>query len=139
MKKLIQIRQTNEEGFTLIEVMMVLIIIGILLAIATPVFLASQLREAASTVTKDVKTNVSFVESYFTKYPYALIDSKTAGCNTGLKTTPELQVLTQSNAECISIVGNRDNFRVTGSISGIDGKITYVSTTGKYETEGANY
>lgn len=129
----------NEEGFSLIEIVFVILIIGILAAIALPTFLSAQQNKLASTVVEDVKSNVKIAQKYFERYPYALVDTKTAGCNSGLKVTPELQPVVSENTECISIVGNKDNWKVTGSISGIEGKFVYTSTDGKYTSEGEKY
>lgn len=129
----------NEEGFSLIEIVFVILIIGILAAIALPTFLSAQQNKLASTVVEDVKNNVKIAQKYFERYPYALVDTKTAGCNSGLKVTPELQPVVSENTECISIVGNKDNWKVTGSISGIEGKFVYTSTDGKYTSEGEKY
>jgi len=135
IKQLIN-KHATEEGFSLIEIMFVVLIIGMLAAIALPTMLATKQKELASVVAKDVKTNAELTQRYFERYPYALVDTKTPGCKGGMRKTPELQPVVKENSECISIVGNSENWKVTGSILGVEGKYTYTSTTGKYTGTG---
>lgn len=94
----------EESGFTLVEILVVVLVIGILAAIAIPIFLNQRQTTIDATVQSDVKNASLAVETYFLNNPTAPYIDIT-----------EIKKLT-SKAEGVVMhfSGNKDDFCIIG-------------------------
>jgi len=70
-----KLTKKNEKGFTLIELMIVIAIIGILAAIAIPNFISYRRRSYNSAANSDVKNAYTSAQAYFIDNPTSSVDT----------------------------------------------------------------
>lgn len=62
---------SREEGFTLVELLVVIVIIGVLAAVAIPIFSSQQRRSIQAGMKSDVRTVNTAMQTYLVKNPQA--------------------------------------------------------------------
>ncbi|MBV8385305.1 MAG: prepilin-type N-terminal cleavage/methylation domain-containing protein [Acidimicrobiia bacterium] len=83
LRKLIQRRHEGEEGFTLIELMVVVLIIAILIAIAIPTFLGARQRAQNRAAQSSLRNALTAAKTMYTDTnSYAAADESSTGLST---------------------------------------------------------
>ena len=114
------LRPSRKQGFTLIELMIVIAIIGILAAIAIPNFVSYRARSYNSAAQADLKNAVTAQEAYFVDYgKYA--DSTTKLVTGGWVQTASVNFATTGSSSAYSMTSYHTKGTETWTITGPGG------------------
>ena len=116
----------ERSGFTLIELMLVIAIIGILAAIAIPQFSAYRKRSYNSAAMSDLKNATTAQEAYFVDYQtYTSVIANITGTTYGLYTSQNVTAsVVSANVTTYQMTSSHSSGDKTYTITGPGGSIT---------------
>jgi type IV pilus assembly protein PilA len=130
-------RAAGESGFTLVELLVVVVIIGVLVAIAVPMYLNYRKGAANKSAESDVRAAVSAVEQFYTEngnvYPFnttadipapKLVFGLTSSSATGAGGTVQTATLSPDNIMQYKKTAAGDTYKICGMNK--DGKNIYI-------------
>ena len=128
--------KTNEDGFTLLELMIVIVIISILAAIAIPIFANQQKNAISAGVKSDVKNTTTQIAAALVKNPTSTDVASLLGLTEGVaatRATNPQKVPLSDDATSIYVSGQWDDYTVLGLNEDADSAYCFISTIGKLQ------
>jgi type IV pilus assembly protein PilA len=115
----------KNEGFTLIELMIVIAIIGILAAIAIPQFSAYRTRSYNSAAEADIRNAATAQEAYYVdRQTYVATPTSLIGATYGFYTSQNVTIAGGSGAQQYTMTAYHSSGNKTYSLSGPGGSVT---------------
>ncbi len=124
---------SRRTGFTLIEMLIVVVVIGVLAAIAIPKFAATKDKAKVASLKSDVRNSETAEETYFSNYTtYGTFAQLQAASNFTLSTGNTMAITTATNGYTVAANNSSISSAITsckvqigaGASSTVDGQIT---------------
>lgn len=123
-------RAFDQRGFTMVELLVVILIVGALAAIAIPVFLSQQHKAHGSAMASDLRTTASELESYYSSnqsYP-SWLDGESLSGNVTID--DELLKLTAGDTVRVDYNSDGSAYCLTASSRYVSERRYYISDRG---------
>ena len=120
---LTRLTKRDEKGFTLIELMIVIAIIGILAAIAIPQFSAYRKRSYNAAAQADLRNAATAQEAYYVDFQTYANDESLLTGSYGLNTSTNVNLTAVGTTDTYTITAYHSSGDKTYTVSGPGGKI----------------